>query len=504
MDRKRMTLKRIAFLTVPPLHALLYGNMKFEGVDSITPPLGLLQLAAYVRQFGYSPHIIDGYAHRYTVKETLARIQETEPDVLGLTFTTPLFTGALTISHQVKKMWPKLKIVVGGPHVTALPEDTLGHECFNVGVVGEGEATLVNLLEAWNAGRSLATVAGIVYRDGDELVRTQPREMIEDLDSLPLPAWDLLPSLGPPYRATIVGTTTALSTPIITSRGCSGRCTFCDTSVFGKKPRLQSAAYVLGMIEHLLREYGMGDFLVYDDTFCANRQRVTEICEGILTKGWDVTWSCCARIDQVNHDMLTLMRKAGCWQIEYGIESADPTVLKLMKKGLVPEKARKVIKMTHDAGIQARGNFIFGNIGESRESIERTIRFILSTDLDYVQQSFLTPYPGSEVYRIASSHGTFDPDYNKMSNFTMNFVPNGLTREDLQRYSRYLFLRFYLRPRIMLRLLKSIHSWEALRRLCKSAAVWTRYVVHRTGPSNKHKSEPAGQTAGGEREIVHG
>jgi anaerobic magnesium-protoporphyrin IX monomethyl ester cyclase len=492
-----MTLSRITFLTVPPLHALLYGDMKFEGVDSVTPPLGLLQLAAYVRQYSYASAIVDGYAHRYTVTETLQQIKETAPDVLGVTFTTPLFTGALTICRQVKKLMPHLKIIVGGPHVTALPEDTLAHDCFDVGVVGEGEMTLVELLEAWRSGRELATVPGLVYMDRDQAMRTPPRDMIPDLDTLPLPAWDLLPSLGPPYRATIVGTTTALSTPIITSRGCPGRCTFCDTSVFGKKPRLFSARYTLNMIGHLIREYGLKDFLVYDDTFCANPQRVADICREIIDRGWDVTWSCCARIDQVNQEMLALMSRAGCWQIEYGIESADPTVLKLMKKGLNLDKARKVIKMTHDAGIQARGNFIFGNIGESKESIERTIRFILSTDLDYVQQSFLTPYPGSEVYKIASRHGAFDPDYNKMSNLTVNFVPDGLTREDLQKYSRYLFLRFYLRPRIMRRLLTSINSWEAFRRLLKSAAVWARYVSRRTAPSPENQREPTRQTACG-------
>ena len=218
-----MTFTRMTFLTVPPLHALLYGDMQFEGVDSLTPPLGLLQLAAYVRQYSYVPAIVDGYAHRYTVTETLQRLKETEADVLGVTFTTPLFTGALTICRQVKKLMPNLKIIVGGPHVTALPEDTLAHECFDVGVVGEGEATLVDLLEAWRLGRDMATIPGLVYRQGDKTVLTQPREMIEDLDSLPLPAWDLLPSLGPPYRATIVGTTAGLSTPVIfASRGCPG------------------------------------------------------------------------------------------------------------------------------------------------------------------------------------------------------------------------------------------------------------------------------------------
>ncbi len=489
-----MTLTKITFLTVPPLHALLYGDMQFEGVDSVTPPLGLLQLAAYARQYGHAPAIVDGYAHRYTVAETLQQIRETAPEVLGVTFTTPLFTGALTICRQVKKLMPNLKIIVGGPHVTALPEDTLAHECFDVGVVGEGEATLVDLLDAWRTGRELATVPGLVYRDGDKPVRTEPPGHDPEpgqpapaglgfaaLSRFPLPGHHRRHHHGPVHPDHHFP---GLPGPLHVLRHLRVR----------QKTAVSLRGYTLNMIEYLIRAYGLKDFLVYDDTFCANRQRVADICQGILDRGWDVTWSCCARIDQVNQDMLTLMKKAGCWQIEYGIESADRTVLKLMKKGLNLDKARQVIKMTHDAGIQVRGNFIFGNIGESRGSLERTIRFILSTDLDYVQQSFLTPYPGSEVYKIASRHGAFDPDYNKMSNLTMNFVPDGLTREELQRYSRYLFLRFYLRPRIMGRLLKSIKSWEGFRRLLQSAAVWARYVVQRTAPSNKNLREPSRQT----------
>lgn len=476
-----MRFERITFVTPPSMDALLYGDLKFEGVDSVTPPLNLLSLAAYISQFGFIPRIVDGYANRYSTSELLEKVAETRPDVVGITCTTPLFLSALEIARAIKKGFPHIKIIAGGPHITALPEDTLAHECFDVAVIGEGEITLRCVLEALADGNGPEHVNGIAYRDEGGIQRTAPRERISDLDVLPLPAWNLLPSLGPPYRTSIVGTRKNKSTPIITSRGCPGRCTFCDTSTFGRKYRFFSSGYVLDMIEYLLKQYCIDDFLIYDDTFCTNRKRLVEICEGIISRGWKITWQCCARIEQVNHDLLKLMKKAGCWEIEYGIESGDPHILKLMHKGVNLKKAREVIKMTHDLGIEARGNFIFGNIGENRESLERTIQFIISTDLDYVQQSFLTPYPGSEVYKIAHDYGEFDGDFRKMSNLTINFVPHGLSREELQRYSRRLFLKFYLRPRVMLRILKSINSLEGIRRLFASLKVFLRHVLKFSG-----------------------
>jgi radical SAM superfamily enzyme YgiQ (UPF0313 family) len=463
-----MGLERVTLITPPPLHSLLYCDLKFQGVDSVTPPLNLLSLAAYIRQFGFVPSIVDGYANSYNI---------TEPDIVGITCTTPLFRSMVEVAQAIKNRFPEMRIIVGGPHITALTEDTLKYNCFDLAVIAEGELTLLHLLEALRDGEPLDQVRGIAYRENGHVVTNAPREKIVDLDILPPPAWDLLPSLGPPYQTSIVGTKKNKSTPIITSRGCPGRCIFCDTSTFGRKYRFFSTRYVLRMIEYLLEEHQIDDFLIYDDTFCANKKRVMEICEGILARGWKITWQCCARIEQVDYELLKMMKKAGCWEIEYGIESGDPRILKLMCKGVNLEKARDVIKMTHDVGIKARGNFIFGNLGETRESLERTIQFILSTHLDYVQQTFLTPYPGSAVYKLAHKYGEFDYDFTKMSNLTINFIPHGLTREELQHFSRKLFLKFYLRSRIILSVLRSINSLEAFQRILASVKVFLRHVL---------------------------
>ncbi|MDM8554065.1 radical SAM protein [Desulfococcaceae bacterium HSG7] len=476
-----MKLKRLTLITPPPLDTLIYGDLKFEGVDSVTPPLNLLSLAAYIRPFGFVPAIVDGYANRFETAELLNKVADTAPDIVCITSTSPLFLSAVEIAREIKKRFQDIIIIAGGPHITALPEEVLVYEYFDIAVIGEGEVTLLEVLESLNNGRPLDKVNGIALRTQGVVIRTAPRDRMPNLDVLPLPAWDLLPSLGPPYQTSIVGTKKNKSTPIITSRGCPGRCTFCDTSTFGRSYRFFSAKYVLSMIQHLMENYGIDDYLIYDDTFCTDKNRLEEICRGIIDRRWRITWQCCARIEQVNYELLKLMKKAGCWEIEYGIESGDRSILKKMRKGVNLEKARKIIKMTHNLGIEARGNFIFGNIGETRESLEKTIRFILSTDLDYVQQSFLTPYPGSEVYKIAGENGAFDSDLRKMSNLTINFIPHGLSKNILKQYSRRLFIKFYLRPRIILRILKSIRNFEGIRRILTSFTVFMKHVTNYQG-----------------------
>ena len=468
---------KIVLITPPPLKSLIYGDMKFSKVDSVVPPLGLLSLAAYIRKHGHSAVILDGYAYNYNIDKIVNEIKNANCDVVGITATTPLINSAIDVANRIKNDLDIKKIIIGGPHLTALPEETIKNDCFSVGIIGEGEITLRELLDAYEQGRDIADILGIIFKKGQIITRNEERTKIENLDELPFPAWDLLPSILKPYRASIIGTTGMRSTPIVTSRGCPAQCIFCDTTTFGRRYRFFSADYVLSMIEHLFILYNINDFLIYDDTFCANRQRLKAICNGIIEKGLSISWQCCARVEQVNEELLALMRRAGCWQIEYGIESGDPKILEIMKKGIDLDKARKIIELTDRNGIQARGNFIFGNLMETKESLQRTINFALSTELTYVQQTFLTPYPGSEIFSVADKYGTFSSDYNKMSNMTINFIPSGLTEKDLKYYSSLFFRKFYLRPKIIIKFIKSIKSFESLKRLVISFIVFLGYIV---------------------------
>jgi radical SAM superfamily enzyme YgiQ (UPF0313 family) len=438
-------------------------------------------------QFNGTNHGRFTYAHGYSIEQILKDLAVQKPDAVGVTFTSAQYLSTLRVCQSVKEKHPHLPIIAGGPHVTPLPQETLENKCFDLGVIGEGELTFSEALEAFNQGDDLAHVPGLVFRRDDSVVLTAPQEKISDLDQLPYPAWDLLPSLTDPYRVSVMNSKSPKSTGIFTSRGCPGRCIFCDTSVFGRKTRFFSAQYVLGMLRELYQVYGINDFVVYDDSFCADRQRVIDICQGILDQGWKMSWVCCTRLNHVDRELLQQMKKAGCWQMEYGIESAETRVLKLMRKGININRAQEIIKMTHDLGIRVRGNFIIGNLGETKQSLEKTIQFIMSSDLDYVQQNFLTPYPGSEIFRVAGEHGQFDSDYNKMSNMTINFIPEALTKQDMEHYSRKMHLKFYLRPRSLWRFIRYIDSWQSFKNLLIAAWAFLSYVIPRPASHRKPK-----------------
>ncbi len=457
----------------------LYGDWDLSAVDSVSPPLGLLLLAAVARQQGHSVSVIDAYAQKLSLKSTAEYIFAQHPDLVGVTATTSSVHAAAEVGKSIKLSNPDLKIIIGGSHITAVPEETFElFPQFDIGVIGEGEETFIELLDCLvDKKRDLAEVKGIIFRKNDNIFRTNIRESEVDMDFLPFPAWDLLPSLTNPYHMSIIGTTSDKSTAVLTSRGCPGSCTFCDTSVFGKKFRAYSANYVIRMIEHLMTNHGIKELLIYDDNFVTDPKRLRQICQILIEKEYNISWSCCARVNMVSPEMLQLMRKAGCWQIEYGIESGSPKILGTMKKYITIDQISRALKWTKEADIMTRGNFIFGYVGETKETLEETLEFILDADLDYFQQTFLTPYPGTEVYQMAAQHGKVNLDWNKMNNLTINFVPQGFTRKDLTHFSKLAFKKFYLRPKIVWAHLRRLRSLKDVRRFIMAIYAFIRTAI---------------------------
>lgn len=204
---------------------------------------------------------------------------------------------------------------------------------FDIGVIGEGEDTIIELLHCLSRKeKSLTSINGIIFRNNDGILKTDDKTTLVDMDRLPLPAWDLLPSFPNAYRMSIAGTTSNKSTSIITSRGCPGKCTFCDKSVFGSKFRAHNADYVIRMFEYLINNYGIKDFIVCDENFTVDHKRLKQIYQTLIKNNYNITWSCAGRVDMVNPEILKLMKKAGCWQMAYDIESGSPRILKIMKK----------------------------------------------------------------------------------------------------------------------------------------------------------------------------
>lgn len=425
-----------------------YGALAEAG--SCLPSLGILSLAAMTRKEGFSTALVDASALSLTEEALFQRVEAEQPDVLGLSATTFSIFHAARFAELVKKQMPGMVVLIGGPHVSAAPHETMDRfPVFDIAVLGEGEATVANLLRAMKEKTSLADVPGLLLRDGGKLHMTQRRFFLTDLDRLPYPAWDLLEGFPEAYRPAPFKARKSPAASLVTSRGCPNRCIFCDRSVFGTSCHSFSAEYVVGMIRHLGERFGIREFSFEDDTFVTFRTRLVDICRGILKLGMDISWTCLGRVNAVDRETLKLMRQAGCWQIGFGIESGSQEILTTLRKNVTLEEIQRTVALCRDVGILSKGFFIVGNPGETRETLSQTLDLALKLPLDDISVTLLTPFPGTEIYKRAAEFGEFDSDWAKMNLLTAVFIPRGLTAAELERARKEILRRFYLRPRIV-------------------------------------------------------
>jgi radical SAM superfamily enzyme YgiQ (UPF0313 family) len=429
----------------PPLSMEeIYGA--FADLGSRVPHLGLCTLAAVVREAGFTVKILDAPALKLGFKETVELIRKENPRFVGISAVTDSILIAYVLANSLKSQSLRSKIIIGGAHITALPEETFQEcESLDIGVIGEGEATIIEIL----SGKNLREIKGIIFREEGVVYRTPPGELIQDLDSLPFPAWDLLPQLEKYYRPSPHMYLRLPSTSLLTSRGCPNRCSFCVMALSGKKFRAHSAEYTVGMIEHVMKHYHIRDIIFYDDNFLLDRKRAAEICEEVIRKKLNITWSCLARTELISEDILRLAKKSGCWQIAYGIESGDQRILDILKKNTRVEQSEEVLKLTAKAGIKTRGFFMIGVPGETEESIKKTIDFAKRSCLNDFQATFFTPFPGTGFYQNIHQYGDYTKNWSSMSTWTPVFIPNGLTLDKLVKYHKKMHRDFYFRPKIL-------------------------------------------------------
>lgn len=453
----------IVFASPPLTIRERYGVDRQSGGE--TMPLGLASLAAVTRREGYATHIVDSEVLGLTSDMACDAIIRHAPDVVGLTAVTVSVHNAAMVAKLVKKRNPKVVTLIGGHHFTAVPKETLDlFPDFDIGVIGEAEVTIVELLDALKGNRNIREVKGLCLRDGKDYLLTSPRERIADLDTLPLPAWDLLPKIDENYCPPVHTVKRLPATNLVTSRGCPSQCIFCDRTVYGNKGTAYSAGRVLEMMRDLYDNYSIREIQFRDDNFTVFRKRLIELCALLKKSKLDMVWSCAGRVDMVTPEILTMMKEAGCWQIWYGVESGSQKVLDTIKKGTTIEGIRRAVEWTRDAGINPCGFFIIGNPGETHETAQETIRFALSLPIVEAHATFMTPFPGSELYKNHAKYGAFEfkdnNDWRKLNAWRPVFIPHGLIKDDLIKYSNEFHKRFFFRPKIILSYLFKIRSWK--------------------------------------------
>lgn len=441
-------------------------------VHSISPPLGLAYMAAVLESNNIEVKILDAAIEDLTLSEIIQRVEQYAPTMAGVTATTPLIFAAAQIIQAIKQHLPSTVTLLGGVHVSALPEETMKtYPEIDIGVLGEGELKLLDLAK----GKTPRETEGITYHYNDRIILTKSRELIRDLDTLPLPARHLLPDLQR-YRLAPSNFSRTPVTTMITSRGCPFGCIYCNKQVYGNTYRSTSPQKVISEMKELAFRYRMREVKIWDDTFTLNQDRVKQICKMMQEERVDLTWSCETRVDLVSPELLAEMHNAGCWLIDFGIESGNQEILNKIGKGVSLQQIRRAIQMTREVGIKTRGYFMIGLPGDTPETIAQTIDFSKSLDLDHATFFITTPFPATRLYDLAEREGEgtiFTKDwseYYSLNEGRVLFVPKSMTERELRDSLTKAYNEFYFRPSYIWKTVSRIRNIDDLRRTWRGAS----------------------------------
>ncbi|HIF31726.1 MAG: radical SAM protein [Pirellulaceae bacterium] len=388
--------------------------------------VGLAYLAAKLRQHpGFDVSIIDAKLERLDFQQTLARVTALQPHVVGLTAFTNEIKPAAYLAALIKEENPSLLTVIGGVHVTALPIQTLEEfASFDVGVVGEGEITFLELCEAVRADNDMDGIPGLAYRREGGFVQTELRKRILDQDEIPQPAWDLLPP-SPEYW-------------VQTLRGCPFNCVFCMNHN-GRVARTRSVENVIEEIESIIDTYKPKTIRFGDELFTVNMDRSRKMMGAMIARGigGKVQWDCQTHVRFVDYELLVQMKEAGCYQVDLGIETGDESALKSLGKGTNLSMIHKAAEAAKKAKLAFGTFFIIGQPNETRESIKNTIDLAVKLNPNLPMIGLMCPYPATEVSRLAANGeagyrliSTDWDEYNKQIGGAMEFA--NLTRSQIE------------------------------------------------------------------------
>ncbi|MBI4843591.1 MAG: radical SAM protein [Nitrospirae bacterium] len=382
-------------------------------------PIGLGYIASAARDAGHDVGVLDINAHRWKRDEVEERIKNAAFDVAGIGAIVTVYSYVKWLIEIIKKYHPDKKVVIGGSVGTSIPYIIMGKTKADIVCIGEGEATVVEMLDALSKDEdALKSVDGIWFRKPDgETVINRNRKPIQDIDSLPWPAWDLFPMdiylinpVGAPNRNKWIdggvdnssGEATPLSMNMNGTRGCPYQCIYCYHDFMGQGYRHRSADGIIREMRHLYDKFGVRYFHFTDDEFCLKKGFVYDFCDKVKNEfGNGITWGCAGRVNLMTEDLIKAMAGSGCVLIGYGIESGSQRMLDVMKKGVTVEQAKEAIRLTKKHLGWADTSFMVGMLGENRETIQETIDFCKETDLAPEVIFFTTPYPGTELYQIA-------------------------------------------------------------------------------------------------------
>ena len=419
------------------------------------PPINIALLAAYIRQFGHEPLLYDLDWFDGSLEEMAALILTGNPGVVGITCLTPRIQLTLSLARSIKNLNRQVTIIIGGAHVNAVREESLYTDDIDYAIYGESEKALLKLVEAIDAGHSITDIPNLIYRNGEHVVINPTGPLVENLDELPFPAWDLLDLetyIDPPiFDGAHMG--------VMTSRGCPWHCIFCASGVtWGSTVRFRSAENVIEELEQIVHKLGIRNIMFYDDTFTMNKKNFLKICNGIVKRNLNLKYYSQVRVDTIDEEVAAALAESGCISAAIGAESGNNEVLKTLKKWFKTEDVIKAVSMLKAADVPILATYIIGCPGENHESIERTLKFSIELGTNQAKYMILTPFPRTELFRMCVEKGLL-PSYMtpaQWSKFTYyQHVAANLSKvstEELLEFQRIAYETFPQRPLIPSRL----------------------------------------------------
>ncbi len=450
----------------------------------ITPPLGLGYLSSYLQKHGIQTRIIDALRDKIGTGELAQRVIAEKPDLVGVTCLTAFYNEVMALSRTLKQHG--IPCVIGGVHPTFLTYQTLVDSGADYAVCGEGELALLELATHVHDNGS-SRIQGVYSKEDLENAQTSLRKakIAEDLDSLPFPDWE---QMDPNLYAKAPHGAVARNLPVgvvVTSRGCPYQCTFCASPGFhDRRIRFRSPENVVEDIGYLVDRFRVREIHFEDDNLTLKRDHIERICNLLIKNKIKISWACPngVRADKVDKELLMLMKESGCYHLAYGIESTNAEILRNIKKMETIDRIAESIRVAEKLGISSQGFFILGLPGETAETIEANIQFALKSGLSRAQFVILDVLPGSELW--SDLRGRFSPNWGKNSFKEPEFIPEGLSREQLMKAQATAFRRFYLRPRIVFKMARAI-------RLKQVPYILQRLMEYRLLPSARKSGPPS-------------